>query len=63
MACVTWARRRNGTEDLSDMDGKQVCMSLRRACVEPGQGIKRSEESGCHLGASQISELPICKCL
>jgi hypothetical protein len=38
-------------------------MSLRRACVEPGEGIKRNEESGCRLGVSQISELRICKCL
>jgi hypothetical protein len=38
-------------------------MSLRRSCVQPGKGIKRSEESGCHLGASQISELRICNCL
>jgi hypothetical protein len=40
-----------------------VCMSLGRVSVEPGQGVNRSEESGCHLGASQISELRICKCL
>jgi len=38
-------------------------MSLRCASVELGQGIKRSEENGCHFGASQISELRICKCL
>lgn len=41
------------------MDVKQVCMSLRRACVEPREGIKRSER-GCRLGVSQIGKLRIC---